>query len=73
MNNRDRLMEIITEHDLERREVAEMLKVKQEQVDRWLLSNESKNHEEMPEMAIELLELKISLGMQGSQDAVDPE
>ncbi len=73
MNNRDRLMEIITEHDLERREVAELLKVKQEQVDRWLLSNESKNHEEMPEMAIELLELKISLGMQGSQDAVDPE
>ena len=66
-------MEIITEHDLERREVAELLKVKQEQVDRWLLSNESKNHEEMPEMAIELLELKISLGMQGSQDAVDPE
>ena len=73
MNNRDRLMEIITEHDLERREVAELLKVKQEQVDRWLLSNESKNHEEMPEMAIELLELKISLGMQAGQDAVDPE
>ncbi len=73
MNNRDRLMEIITEHELERREVAELLKVKQEQVDRWLLSNESKNHEEMPEMAIELLELKISLGMQGGQDAVDPE
>ena len=66
-------MEIITEHDLERREVAELLKVKQEQVDRWLLSNESKNHEEMPEMAIELLELKISLGMQAGQDAVDPE
>ena len=73
MNNRERLMEIITENELERREVAEMLKVKQEQVDRWLLSNESKNHEEMPEMAIELLELKLSLGMQGGQQDAAPE
>ena len=71
MNNRDRLVEIISEQELDRLEVAEMLKVKQDQVDRWLLSNESKNHEEMPDMAIELLELKISLGMQGSQGDVE--
>ena len=73
MNNRDRLVAIIAEHELERREVAELLKVKQEQVDRWLISNESRNHEEMPEMAIELLELKISLGMHRDQGDVESE
>lgn len=64
MNNRERLMEIITEHGLDRREVAELVRVKQEMVDRWLVSNESKNHEDMPDMAIELLELKLALRVQ---------
>ena len=61
MNNRERLMAIISDNNLERRDVAAMLKVKQEEVDHWLLSNESKSHQPMPDMAIELLELKIAM------------
>ncbi len=61
MNNRERLIDLISEHNLERLEISEMLKVKRETIDHWLLSGESKNHEEVPDMAIELLELKIQL------------
>ena len=63
MNNRERLMDLITEHQLERHVVADLLKVRRELVDRWLLSNESRAHEEVPDMAIELLELKLKLGI----------
>lgn len=59
MNNRDRLIEIISEHELERREVAELLKVKADTVNHWLASHESHNYEDIPDMAIELLELKL--------------
>lgn len=59
MNNRERLIDIIAEHELDRREVAELVKVKSVVVDHWLLSNQSSSHEEMPDMAIELLELKL--------------
>ena len=62
MNNREKLIDIMVEHELERIELALMLKVKNNMIDHWLLPNESSNHEEMPDMAIELLELK--LGMQ---------
>lgn len=61
MNNRERLMEIMLDRKIERIELAEMLKVKREEVDHWLLSHESSNHEEVPDMAIELLELKLGL------------
>jgi len=61
MNNRERLIDLISEHNLERMELSEMLKVKRETIDHWLLSGESKNHKEVPDMAIELLELKIQL------------
>ncbi|MGB1800251.1 MAG: hypothetical protein ACPHLK_05415 [Gammaproteobacteria bacterium] len=61
MNNRERLMDIMNEYELDRMAVAEMVKVKRDEVDHWLLSNESKNHKEVPDMAIELLELKISI------------
>ena len=61
MNNRDRLMELMTEKELDRMALADMLKVKREQIDVWLLSSESKKHEEVPDMAIELLELKLGL------------
>ncbi len=61
MNNRERLMDIMSEHELDRMAVAEMVKVKRDEVDHWLLSNESKNHKEVPDMAIELLELKINI------------
>lgn len=59
MNNREHLIELITQYDLERREVAEMVKVRRETVDHWLLPNEASNHEIVPDMAIELLQLKI--------------
>ncbi|MEM6998404.1 MAG: hypothetical protein AAF419_01025 [Pseudomonadota bacterium] len=61
MNNRERLMEIMADHELDRMELTEILKVKRDEVDYWLLSNESKNHKEVPDMAIELLELKLDL------------
>lgn len=59
MNNRDRLMSLISEHKLDRREIAEMVRVKRETVDHWLMSTDSRHHEEVPDMAIELLELKL--------------
>ena len=61
MNNRELLMEIISDNSLERRDVAEMLKVKTDEVDSWLLSAESKNHTPIPDMAIELLQLKMAM------------
>ena len=61
MNNRERLMSLISENKLERRDVAALLKVRLPEVDHWLLSSEAKNHTEMPDMAIELLELKIAM------------
>ena len=61
MNNRERLMEIMTDKDLDRRELAELLKVKRDEVDHWLISHESRNHKDIPDMAIELLELKLGL------------
>lgn len=61
MNNRERLMDIMLEHELDRMTISEMVKVKRDEVDHWLLSNESKNHKEVPDMAIELLELKLGL------------
>ena len=63
MNNRERLIALISENELDRLQVAELVKVRRDQVDRWLLSNESKSHEEVPDMAIELLELKLRLGL----------
>ncbi|MBM2830635.1 MAG: hypothetical protein HW411_1425 [Gammaproteobacteria bacterium] len=59
MNNRERLIDLITEHELDRQEIAALLKVKRETVDHWLISHESKHHEEVPDMAIELLEMKL--------------
>jgi hypothetical protein len=60
MNNREQLMGIISDNKLERRNIAELLSVKAEEVDHWLLPHDAKNHAEMPDMAIELLELKIA-------------
>jgi len=61
MNNRDRLIELLSDHELERREVAELLKVKTDLVNHWLSSHESNNYQEMPDMAIELLEIKLGV------------
>lgn len=59
MNNREYLIEMMSEKQLDRREVAELLKVKREIVDHWLLPNEASHHEEVPDMAIELLRIKM--------------
>ncbi len=61
MNNRDRLIEIMTERGLDRIELARLLSVKKKDIDQWLLSNESKEHKEVPDMAIELLQYKLDL------------
>lgn len=61
MNNREKLIDLITEHGLERGDVAEMVMVKREVIDHWLASSESRQHEGIPDMAIELLELKLKL------------
>ena len=59
MNNRERLMDLMVKHGLERREIAELVRIKRETVDHWLAAHGSKHSEEMPDMAIELLELKL--------------
>ena len=60
MNNRDRLIDLMLEKNLERREIAELLSVKREEVNHWLLPTESDSGVQVPDMAIELLELKLT-------------
>lgn len=59
MNNRDQLIDLMRSHELERREVASLLRVSIDTVQRWLLPVESKHREDVPDMAIELLGLKL--------------
>ena len=59
MNNRDLLIDIIHDHQLERREIAELLSVSRETVDLWLLPQEAAQREAVPDMAIELLGFKL--------------
>jgi hypothetical protein len=59
MNNREKLMTLMVDYELDRRDVAELVRVKREIVDRWLVSHESKHHEDVPDMAIELLEMNL--------------
>ncbi len=61
MNNRERLMDIMAEEKLDRLQIAELVMVRRDEVDHWLLPHESNNHKEMPDMAVELLELKLGL------------
>tara|TARA_X000001036_G_scaffold366875_1_gene351821 strand:+ start:57 stop:242 length:186 start_codon:yes stop_codon:yes gene_type:complete len=59
MNNRERLIEIMIEQKLDRLELAKLLCVKKKDIDQWLLSNKAKEHKEVPDMAIELLQYKL--------------
>lgn len=59
MNNRERLMDLMIEHALERREIASLLSVDTSTVDHWLLPRESHHNEDVPTMAVELLEYKL--------------
>jgi len=59
MNARERLIDLMTTYKIDRREISELVHVKRDVVDHWLLPTESRNHQEPPEMAIELLEYKL--------------
>ena len=61
MNNRESLISLMVDRHLERREIAELLKVQRETVDHWLLPTESPRTTEVPDMAIELLEIKLGV------------
>ena len=60
MNNREILITLMLEHQLERREIADLVSTDRDTVDRWLLTNESSRHLKVPDMAIELLQLKLA-------------
>ena len=61
MNNREKLIDMMHEHALERRDLAELVLVDRQTVDGWLAPTESARHQEVPEMAIELLQLKLGV------------
>ena len=61
MNNRDKFLSLVVDNELDRYDLSEMLKAPLEQVDTWLLSTESAHYQEVPDMAVELLELKLRL------------
>ncbi len=60
MNNRETLITLMLDHGLERREIADLVSVDRDTVDRWLISPESSRNLEIPDMAVELLELKLA-------------
>lgn len=60
MNNREKLIEFMSEYHIDRREIADLVCSDRDTVDRWLLSRESSRHLEIPDMAIELLRLKLA-------------
>lgn len=59
MNNREKLIELMSAHALERHDVAELLKVTRDSVDRWLLPHGMSRALDIPDMAIELLTIKL--------------
>ena len=59
MNNRDQLIDLMSAHQLERRDIAQLLHVHMDTVHRWLLPMESHDREDIPDMAIELLTFKL--------------
>jgi hypothetical protein len=60
MNNRDRLIDFMADYKLERRDIAELVLVDRDTVDRWLLPPSSNRRNDIPDMAIELLSLKLA-------------
>ena len=60
MNNRDRLIDLMSGYELDRREVAELVRVDRDTVDRWLLPPSANRRTDIPDMAIELLTLKLA-------------
>ncbi len=68
MNNRETFLALVYDNKLERVEVADMLCVDSDQVDRWLAPVGSRRHEDIPDMAVELLRLKLKLAGASSDD-----
>jgi len=60
MNNREKLIDFMGAYRIDRRDVADLVLTDRDTVDRWLLSRESSRHLEIPDMAIELLRLKLA-------------
>ena len=50
MNNREKLIDMMHEHAMERRELAELVCVDRHTVDGWLAPPESSRHQEVPEL-----------------------
>ena len=61
MNNRETLIDLMSDHAIGRRELAELVRVDRAVVDTWLAPGESSKHMEIPDMAIELLTLKLDI------------
>lgn len=61
MNNRESLIDLMINHKLERREMASLLSIDREVIDRWLAPTESSRQVEAPDMAVELLEIKLGI------------
>lgn len=68
MNNREKFLDLMLGNEFDRLDLADLLKVPREQIDRWLASPESKHHEDIPDMALELLEVKLKLRAQQPSD-----
>lgn len=68
MNNREKFLDLMVDNKLERLELAELLKVHRDQIDHWLAPAESRLHEEIPDMALELLEMKLQLRNQSPSE-----
>jgi len=65
MNNREKLIDLMFDNKLDRRELAELVMVDRATVDHWLVTPESARQIEVPDMAIALLGFKL-----GDQAAV---
>ena len=61
MNNRETLIDIMFDHELDRQDLAELVLVDRQTVNSWLASSESTRHVDIPDMAIELLKLKLGI------------
>ena len=61
MNNREMLIDIMFDHTLGRQDLAELVLVDRQTVNSWLASSESPSRIDIPDMAIELLKLKLGI------------
>lgn len=59
MNNRELLLDMMHDNELDRRDLAALVRVDRQMVDAWLAPAESTRKVEIPDMAIELLRIKL--------------